>query len=442
MTEAPPSLSEQRTQARANVPRQTAAQRLIAESRPTPGAQPETASEAPVVPATPPQGSSLLSLPQESPKDVELPDGSSTKAADSFRTVKTQRDAFQQERDQIKAELETARRELEATKASGTKVEQIEANETYLALKKESEQFKSRVGQYEQELGEERKKREEYEGKLAKYSLADDPEFQERYERPFKDLERDIVDRIQGLNADAPDHARKVMGMLGAALSEVTDQDFYAGLGRVRNLDPDNYPLYLSDAQALRRLGKAKEAAMESHQQTRQQLREESAKNRERTIPDVFRVLDEVTGRIKQDEAPLEEALNSPQYEEFLKKQGIDPRAVDNLLREAVKASHLEGRPTAELIALAAQGARKEKLKPWLATVEPQRKALEEENKRLKDELAAMRGGQSFRPSGGAPGASNGTSEKRSFTREEFNAMSAEDRKRGSGQWAKQSFGH
>lgn len=439
MSDIAPSLDQQRALAKEK-PQRMGMVRMLDKPEATQGANtPEKAPESPVVPSEP---QTLLPLPQTgseaSWEDLQLPEGTSAKANDGFKAVKEKARVFEQERNQLKNELETARKELEEAKASGTKLEQIEAHEAYQALKRETEQFKTRVTKYEQDLEVERKQREEAQSKLARYSLADDPDFQERYERPFQALEQDIIERIQGLNADSPAQVQKVLNALAMALGEGKDQDFYAALGRVRNLDPDNYALYLSDVQALRKMGKAKQVAMDNHQQTLKQLREEGARTRERTVTDVYRVLDEVTSRIRVDEGELEKAMNTPQYQEFLKQNGVDPNAVDMLLRDAVKQSHLEGRATPELIALAAQGARKEKLKPYLALVAPQLQTLQEENTRLKNELATLRGGQSFKPAGGAPGGQSSEVIRRPESREAWNSMSPEERAAGRGGWVKQ----
>jgi hypothetical protein len=195
------------------------------------------------------------------------------------------------ERDNLKNELATARKELEAAKQGGSQQEQAVAKEEYERLKMDFESTKTKATTYEQQIEAERTRAKDLEGKLAQISLDFDPDYQEKYIKPFENTQRSLFEMVDGL-ADDQSSADRIKGSILNALGAPSTAQFYAILKQVKDEDPSNYAMYLPQVTGMRNLLIDRITAQQNHEQTIQKLKTEGYSSRERTAPEAFKALD------------------------------------------------------------------------------------------------------------------------------------------------------
>lgn len=391
------------------------------------GAEKEQAVETPTMPSTPPEGpfagkaldSMTGAVLGADKKEPEInPD---SKIAPFVRELKE--DLFK-----TKGELAAAKKELEEAKKTGTPQEQAIAKEEYERLKLEAESAKTKALSYEQQIEQERNRGKELEGKLAQLSLDFDPDFQEKYIRPFESSQRNLYEMVDGL-ADNPQVADRIKGTILSALGAPNAQQFYSILKQVKEEDPDNYALYLPQVNTMRNLLVDRLTAMQNHDQTIQKLKTESYTTRERTVPEAMKALSLARQEIALREPDLERHLQSQEHLNYMKLQGIDVGKIETELHESIRKSHVQGQLDPKLLEFAAQGARKLQVQPFIEYANKRAQELEVENKQLREQLDSLRGSTTPRGHTGAPGG-----DQRQVmtppTREEIRRMSGEERQR------------
>lgn len=392
------------------------------------GAEAEQVTETPTSSTTPTEGpfagkvldkmtGAVLGAPNGIKEEPEIkPD---SKIAPYIRELKD-------ELYSVKGELSNAKKELEEAKKTGTPADQAIAKEEYERLKLEVESTKTKALSYEQQIEQERAKSKDMEGKLAQLSLDFDPDFQERYIRPFETSQNQLYEMVDGL-ADNPQVADRIKGTILSALGAPNAQQFYATLKQVKEEDPDNYALYLPEVNKMRHLLMDRLTAMQNHGETIQKLKTESYSTRERTVPQSMQALDLARQEIALAEPDLEAHLNSPEHANYMKMQGIDVSKIELELRESIRKSHIQGQLDPKLLQFAAQGARKMQVQPFIEYANKRAQELEIENKGLREQLEGLRGSTTPRGFTGAPGG-----DQRQVaippTREQIRRMSGEER--------------
>jgi hypothetical protein len=391
------------------------------------GAEAEQAAETPTTPATPSEGpfagkvldSMTGAVLGADKKEPEV--NPESKIAPYIRELKDELYG-------VKGELAAAKKELEEAKKTGTPDEQAIAREEYERLKLEAENAKTKALTYEQQIEQERNRGKELEGKLAQLSLDFDPDFQEKYIKPFETSQSQLYEMVDGL-ADNPQVADRIKGTILSALGAPNAQQFYSILKQVKEEDPDNYALYLPEVNKMRHLLVDRLTAMQNHDQTLQKLKTESYSTRERTVPEAMKALLLARQEIALKEPDLERHLQSPEHANYMKMQGIDVGRIESELHESIRKSHLQGQLDPKLLEFAAQGARKLQVQPFIEYANKRAQELEVENKQLRDQLDSLRGSTTPRGHTGAPGGD----QRQVMTppsREEIRRMSGEERQR------------
>jgi hypothetical protein len=342
-------------------------------------------------------------------QEPDLPQDASPKARESWDNLKKK---HSETVTTLKKELDEARAKLNESIKTGTPTEQAVAHEEYEKLKGDYSVTQSKLSQYEIDLKLEREQREKIqqelkdkESKLARLSLDFDPDFQERYVKPFDSLQTKLAKEVKVMS-DSKQVADQVNAAIYHAVQQGDDEAFYEGMRALREIDPQNYGTYAVKVQGMRDLLIDRLKAMENHEATAQQLRSESYRTRERTVPEVTRKLYEVRQDIGTAEAALEAQLTSEPFRNFLKQQNIDPDNINAQLDQAVRQAHTTGEVSKELLYFAAQGARKLQITPLVSFIKDQNEALTRERDELKAQLDSVRGSSSQgRPLNGQGGA-------------------------------------
>lgn len=371
------------------------------------GAEAEQAPQAPATPNTPTEGpfagkmldsmTGAVVDPANKPEPIEGQDfKQGSQVAPFIKQLKTDLEAS-------RAEAAAAKRELEEARKTGSPSEQAVAKEEYERLKMEFESTKNKALTYEQEIEQERTKSKDLQGKLAQLSLDFDPDFQERYIRPFETSQNQLYEMVDGL-ADSPQVADRIKGTILSALGAPNAQQFYSTLKQVKEEDPDNYALYLPEVNKMRHLLMDRLTAMSNHDQTIQKLKTESYSTRERTVPQSMQALDLARQEIALSEPDLERHLQSPEHANYMKMQGIDVSKIELELRESIRKSHVQGQLDPALLKFAAEGARKRQVQPFIEYANKRAQELEVENKGLREQLDSLRGSTSPRGFTGNPG--------------------------------------